>query len=71
MVVDTVQTDKQLRDSDEIVKSLLVLRDEVFEKVKGTPASGPDSLLFIIIINQILYRGDAHISINRKESAEK
>ena len=55
MVQDTqTSVTKTLRDSDEIVKSLMAWRDDLWEKNKYKPIQGLDDPL--LIINSILYR---------------
>lgn len=55
MIQDTIKTTKSLRDSDEIVKSLLAWRDAIFKDVKNIRITGPNDPL--LVINKILYRG--------------
>ena len=58
MVQDTQPSSrKTLRDSDEIVKSLMAWRDVLWEKQKFTPIRNLHNDPFLNI-NTILYRGD-------------
>lgn len=47
------KSDKQLRTADETVEMLLQLRDELYEKLKGTRITGPNDIL--LRINSCLY----------------
>lgn len=39
---------KELRSPEETIAMLFQLRDEIYEKVKGTPCTGPNDILFRI-----------------------
>jgi len=51
MVEDTIQSAKKLRPSDDIVRDLLKLRDELFLR------TAPESAEAFLKINSCLYRG--------------
>lgn len=56
MVQDTqVSVYKKLRESEDIVRSLIAWRDDLWEKNQYKPIQGPDDPF--LTINAILYRG--------------
>ena len=56
MIQDTILAKRPLRPSDDIVQSLIALRDEYWEITKGRRVSDPETKL-LLKINSCLYKG--------------